>query len=469
MTSRGTKYWKSGTIPLIGPDILGDIISEVADIAVVLDQDGIVLSVLSNADYEPAARLNEIEGDRFESTLTSESKVKFASRIKDFIAGESVRPIELNHAEKNHRFEYPVRYSFHQVGPDGAILLLGTDLRPVAEMQQQLVKAQLALERDYEAQRENDTRLRVLMHSSTEPHVFVSTSNGQISDANPAAIEMFETAGDSVNQSSLADHLSVSGHDLIDHLTSAALEGGRAVAAKINVSDREVMLHPILFRVTGERALLCRIEAHSGGESASNGLNNNLRALHDNGPDGIVFVDATGKVLSINDGFLDLIGLAHGVDVRGRNITDFLMRGSVDLKVLIDNAERFGRMRSYATKIASDYGSPRNVEISVTSLSAGKTPIFAMVFRDANRTEANRQAAIPVNEDMQSVVELVGSATLKEIVAESTNVIERMCIETAIDLTMNNRVAAAEMLGLSRQSLYVKLRKLDLLSRDEPS
>ena len=41
-----------------------------------------------------------------------------------------------------------------------------------------------------------------------------------------------------------------------------------------------------------------------------------------------------------------------------------------------------------------------------------------------------------------------------------------MCIETAVALTMNNRVAAAEMLGLSRQSLYVKLRKFDLLIRE---
>jgi DNA-binding NtrC family response regulator len=46
---------------------------------------------------------------------------------------------------------------------------------------------------------------------------------------------------------------------------------------------------------------------------------------------------------------------------------------------------------------------------------------------------------------------------LKDIVAETTNVIQKMCIETAIELTMNNRVAATEMLSLSRQSLYVKL------------
>jgi DNA-binding protein Fis len=42
-----------------------------------------------------------------------------------------------------------------------------------------------------------------------------------------------------------------------------------------------------------------------------------------------------------------------------------------------------------------------------------------------------------------------------------------MCIETAVRLTNNNRVAAAEMLGLSRQSLYVKLRKFGLINAQD--
>ena len=45
--------------------------------------------------------------------------------------------------------------------------------------------------------------------------------------------------------------------------------------------------------------------------------------------------------------------------------------------------------------------------------------------------------------------------------------IEKMCIETAIEMTNNNRAAAAEMLGLSRQSLYVKLRKFGLISKEQ--
>jgi DNA-binding NtrC family response regulator len=56
---------------------------------------------------------------------------------------------------------------------------------------------------------------------------------------------------------------------------------------------------------------------------------------------------------------------------------------------------------------------------------------------------------------------------LKELVSATSDVVEKMCIETAVRLTGNNRVAAAEMLGLSRQSLYVKLRKYGLLNSSE--
>ena len=43
-----------------------------------------------------------------------------------------------------------------------------------------------------------------------------------------------------------------------------------------------------------------------------------------------------------------------------------------------------------------------------------------------------------------------------------TDVIEALCIEAALKLTQDNRAAAAELLGLSRQSLYTKLRRFDI-------
>ena len=43
-----------------------------------------------------------------------------------------------------------------------------------------------------------------------------------------------------------------------------------------------------------------------------------------------------------------------------------------------------------------------------------------------------------------------------------TDLIERMCIEAALELTGDNRASAAELLGLSRQSLYIKLRRFGI-------
>jgi DNA-binding NtrC family response regulator len=51
---------------------------------------------------------------------------------------------------------------------------------------------------------------------------------------------------------------------------------------------------------------------------------------------------------------------------------------------------------------------------------------------------------------------------LKEIVGETVDIIERLCIESALTMTKNNRASAADMLGLSRQSLYVKLRRFGI-------
>jgi DNA-binding NtrC family response regulator len=62
---------------------------------------------------------------------------------------------------------------------------------------------------------------------------------------------------------------------------------------------------------------------------------------------------------------------------------------------------------------------------------------------------------VPVAE----LTDLVGRMPLKDIVRESTDLIERLCIEAALDQADDNRASAAGMLGLSRQSLYTKLHR----------
>lgn len=468
MTSRGAKYWNNGSIPLIAPDVLGNIIAEIADVGIVITEEGEVLSVMVNPSAQSFQPLETFQGQEFHKTLTVESVPKFESRLAQFIAGEKVRPLELNHIDTAQSGDFPLRYSLHRVGPDGAILLLGRDLRPVAEMQQQLVKAQLALEQDYEVQREHDTRFRVLMESTSDGVLFVSTQTGKVTEANPVAANLLGDRSDLVIGRNFVDLFDVKARgDLLDQLSTQAVSNpDQPMTLTVRKKSKSVVVSPTLFRVAGARFMLCRITSEDINNAKADNLMVQVQQLYARGPDAIVFASDNGTLLSANESFLDLIGVTHDVNIRGKALADYLLRGSVDVNVMIENTARTGRMRMYATKIASDYGSPRSVEISVTKIRAGEEDIFAFVIRDANRIESSRTPTAAPEENINSVMELVGSATLKEIVAETTNVVEKMCIETAVELTMNNRVAAAEMLGLSRQSLYVKLRKFNLLSRD---
>jgi transcriptional regulator PpsR len=470
MTSRGTKYWNSGAIPLIAPEILGDIIAQVADVGVVISDVGTVLSVLINPSNDAFRHLGRWENNDMRSFLTDESIVKFDSRLAEFLDGnDQVRPVELNHSDGTDRWGSPVRFSFHRIGPDGAILLLGRDLQPIAEMQQQLVEAQLALERDYEVQREYDTRFRVLMENTDDAVVFVSVQSGEIIEANSATATLLDQTLEQIVGTSFVDCFDTKKRgDLVENLASHAISQlNKPISVEFRGAGTAIEIVPTLFRAAGDRLLLCRLLPAGDTGRRSDDLTQNMQGLYHDGPEAMVFVSDAGDVLSANDAFLDLIDVAHDINVRGRSFSDYLQRGTVDFKVMAENALRAGRMRNYATKLAGEYGSPRAVDISVTRLSGGAKTVFAFVIRDAGRVDITQPKTNPTSdESMRSVVELVGSAALKDIVAETTNVVEKMCIETAVELTMNNRVAAAEMLGLSRQSLYVKLRKFDLLDRN---
>ena len=67
---------------------------------------------------------------------------------------------------------------------------------------------------------------------------------------------------------------------------------------------------------------------------------------------------------------------------------------------------------------------------------------------------------------LQAVTKRLGRVPLKMLVSETVGLIERHYIEAALESTAGNRSAAAKMLGLSRQSLYMKLARYDIGTED---
>jgi transcriptional regulator PpsR len=468
-TDRKT-FLSRGSIPLIEPELLSNIISTAADISILFNEAGIISSVLVNPHHRSFGELGQWIGKSAKDVMPAESYEKFTRRLRALSANPSKpQVLEINHVDQS-IWEFPVRYSMHQIESDNSILMLGRDMRPIAEMQQQLVLAQLALERDYEHQREMDTRYRVLMESTREAFLLIALNTGRISDLNPAAAALLGAARSDLIGGAIAQEFEGRRRgEFLESLSNlASAEAVSPVELVARRSQRRLRVVPVLFRAAGERLLMCRMDAEDDAHGRPDELTENLGRLFHEGVDGVVFVDAEGLILNANDAFFKLTDSAGLGAVRGRTLADFLSRGSVDLRVLLENTRRARQLRLYATRLKTAFDSEVTVEISATYLNDRPKPCFALLIRDASRTEVLRRPGLSNNDDgMRSVMELVGSSTLKDIVAETTDVVEKMCIQTAVELTRNNRVAAAEMLGLSRQSLYVKLRKFDLLTRDD--
>jgi len=455
----------------IAPNSLGAIISAASDITLVIDATAKVDTLMVNEANAGFGNLNHWLGRPLREFLTLESTPKLDAALARLSeTGDSVRGVELNHQD-NAVWEFPIQYSFHPLDAAGRVLMLGRDLRPVAETQRQLVQAQLALERGYEAQREFDSRYRLLLASVSDGIALVSLSDGRITDMNDRGAEVLGgTQAEYVGAVFASQFENASRAQMETELVNAALsEIEEGVSLRTSRGRRLVRVRPHVFRVGLNRIAICRIEpVDPETTTRPQGIGGTMEALYSSGVEAFVFTDLKGRVRAANERFLGMIEAAHLPDIKGRPLGEFLGRGQVDLSVILENVGRSGHVRLYATDLVGDFGTKTPVELSAARIGDGDMQQVAFVIRDSGRVEAVR---IPPPESesatQQNILELVGSASLKEIVAETNDVIEKLCIETAIRLTNNNRVAAAEMLGLSRQSLYVKLRKYGLVKKTD--
>lgn len=467
MTSHGKPKWAEPLVPNLDQAATADLISRLCDFAFVISSDGEIIQTMTSPFLAPRLDLSSWKGLQFLDTLTKESVPKFEARIAQFKEGQKeVRPVELNHRPTHQQTELPVRYTYHRAAEDGSTLILGSDLRPVAEMQQQLVEAQIALENDYDARREHEIRLKVLMESSDVATVFIALDTGVISSCNSAAeVLLGRSRKELMDASFAAEFEDEDVTSLIDRMVTAASDVSiTAVLANSARGGRSYRLNPTLFRGATSQMLLCKMEPEDSSLEPIDQLATHLVSFFHKGVDPIVFVNMSGQILSANEAFVSVANVTHAQTLSGRSMSDFFSRGSVDLNVILESARRNGKMRLYSTKILNEHGDERPVEISTTQIRTEREPICVLVMRNARRVEGISTPTSQMSEEeVNSVVELIGSQSLKDVVARSTDVVEKMCIETAIRMTSNNRVAAAEMLGLSRQSLYVKLRKYNLV------
>ena len=127
---------------------------------------------------------------------------------------------------------------------------------------------------------------------------------------------------------------------------------------------------------------------------------------------------------------------------------------------IVGQLREHGAVRTLATILRGTAGAREDIEISGVIASMNGKDCFGLTIRNvARRLRDDAPSARDVPRTVDQLTELVGRISLKEIVRESTDMIERLCIEAALAYTSDNRASAAEILGVSRQSLYSKLHR----------
>jgi transcriptional regulator PpsR len=210
---------------------------------------------------------------------------------------------------------------------------------------------------------------------------------------------------------------------------------------------------------------LVRISPSHANDAGVPDAKKKLLKLVESAPDGFVVTDSSGNVLTANAAFLEMAGLANEDLARGESLERWIGESGVELDVLITNLRQRGSVRFFTTTVRNEDQGQSPVEISAVSIGNGGQPSFGFAIRNIGpRLQVDArppvQAAMP--RSVEQLTQLIGRVSLKELVRESTDVIEKLCIEAALEITGDNRASAAEMLGLSRQSLYVKLRRYGL-------
>jgi transcriptional regulator PpsR len=200
----------------------------------------------------------------------------------------------------------------------------------------------------------------------------------------------------------------------------------------------------------GRVYFLARIAAKAG--DAPSQADASLAQLASILPDGLVLTSEDGKILSVNEAFADIAQLNDGDAAIGQPIEEFLGRTETELNVLMANLREHGVIRNFASMVRSPQDLREAVEVSAVSAPGpGGGTVYGFSVRPVGRKlVASRRpegGALPSTVDQLS--DLVGRVALKDIVRESTDMIERSCIEAALELTNDNRASAAELLGLS--------------------
>ena len=451
-------------IPFSDPEVMfegfskADIISLAycaGDFMLAIDENLVVRDIAVNVRDHAFA--NQWIGQKWADTVTVESRPKIEQLLDANHPNKNVWR-QVNHLHDGE--DVPVNYKVIKPQHSNWHIAIGRDLRSISVLQQRLLKTQQSMERDYLHLRQTETRYRLLFDNISYPVLIADADGHEIQQANRACHALMGAAPGSLDGKGLLSIVdSDFRNDVIAYIAAVSVNSAIApINVRLTGRAGYVKIGASAFRQSGRQYWLINID---DGLHEVPGKQSDQYVLDvvEKMPDAFVLTDEKQSIIVANRAFAELVQAGSVEQLLGVSLNRFVGRPDVDLGLLKKQLKDFQNVRNFSSVINDLNGGEEPVEISAIMIER-EQPLFGYSVRSIGRRERDLpQSGGNYPRSVEQLTELVGRKPLKEIVRESTDLIERMCIEAALVHTSDNRASAAEILGLSRQSLYSKLHR----------
>jgi transcriptional regulator PpsR len=431
------------------------------DITLLLDMEG----VIREATLSPAMQGESVDGwvGRPWVEIAGDMGGDKIKRMVDDARASGISAFR----QINQRFpsglEIPMEFTTVLLGGRAGMLAIGKNLQAVAELQSRLIAAQQTMERDYWKLREIETRYRLVFDASDEAVVIVSPANLRIVEANRTAVEALNSSRrrneDLAGREFLHDVASED-REAVREMLNRVRERGKALSILVHLGPdaKSWMLRGSLIASDPGHVFLLQFAAAANAPAErEQTTGSTVEKLIDRLPDGFVALDETGIIQHANQAFLDLVQIGSKGSAIGESLGRWLWQPGADLNALLTNIQRHGTVRLFTTTIRGELGTDTEIEISAAEGGNEDQKHFGVLLRNVARRLPAYGEGDMLRSALGSISEQIGKSSLRKLVKNTVSIVEQHYVKQALELAGGNRTATAELLGLSRQSLYAKL------------
>jgi transcriptional regulator PpsR len=431
-----------------------------------LDDSGSIQNIYSDNKYLAKQISDDLIGKKWLEVVEPDSRTKVQRLLDDANPDTISKFRQINMIGNERNIALPMMCASIKTSSSKKIIVIGRDITEVSRLQQNLVSAQKEISQNYLQISQLEERFRSIFEIGTESIVIVQADDEYpIVEMNRNAIKQLLLAKNNCIGKSLLSLIPAKEIIKVINFLKGVQDTDEPSILKTLLSNGEAtQISATSFINSGIPYLLLNLKPLDLARVSSliDADSLTVEAIENN-PYGFVVCTPEGLILKANKAFNKLSSTKGEQDLIGTNIRNYLGPETADFDLMMQSLQGKASSQSCVSSITNATSSIKLVDISAVSVAQPRACI-GMIFRQVDSRQ-NKGARIDKKlvRSSQELSMLVGKVPLKDILAETTDLIEQLCIKAALNLTQDNRVSASEILGLSRQSLYIKLRKYGLV------